>query len=219
MARLNMAKSPGALLHLKLGPVSILMQLLFSVCPTTASTSLSACSVPDPLPRRSPDLEVREHYRRQVPSGLAGESSARPSSWPAVFPTAPPCAIQQYSGTRGAAGTPGSSLVRLRRAAVHPLAKAQRPSSDDGRVRRADVFECGEGRTKCDRSQVSQPINVFDLTRITYIATVRTLRKLMTQIQHGNLRAVLFNHSVNSILPSASALGAFHPDHALPQPR
>jgi hypothetical protein len=60
---------------------------------------------------------------------------------------------------------------------------------------------------------VRQPINIFDLTWITHVATVRTLSQLMTQIRHGDIRPILLKQSVNSILPGASALGAFDPDH------
>jgi hypothetical protein len=58
-------------------------------------------------------------------------------------------------------------------------------------------------------SQVSQPIHVLHLTRIAHITTVPTLRNLMTQVWHSDVRSVLFEQPVNPILPGASALGAF----------
>jgi hypothetical protein len=56
--------------------------------------------------------------------------------------------------------------------------------------------------------KIRQSIDVLDLTGIAHVSPVRTLRQLVTQVRHGDVRAVLLKQPVNPVLPSSAALVA-----------
>src|SRR5215831_20037798 len=62
--------------------------------------------------------------------------------------------------------------------------------------------------SKAPSKEICQSINVLNLTGIAHVSPVRTLRQFMTQVRHGDVRAVLLKQAVNPVLPSPAALVA-----------
>jgi hypothetical protein len=63
--------------------------------------------------------------------------------------------------------------------------------------------------------KIRQSMNVLDLTGITHIPTVRTLRQFVTHVRHRNVRTILLRQAVNPVLPSSAALVAHEAHHLL----
>jgi hypothetical protein len=55
----------------------------------------------------------------------------------------------------------------------------------------------------------------FDLTGIAHVPPVRTLRRFVTQVRHGDDRTILLKQPVNPALPSSAALVAHEAHHLL----
>ena len=58
------------------------------------------------------------------------------------------------------------------------------------------------------RSEIGQSINELDLSRIAHVAAIRTSGELVAQLRHGDIRAVFFQESIDTILSEAVALRA-----------
>jgi hypothetical protein len=63
--------------------------------------------------------------------------------------------------------------------------------------------------------KLRQSIDVLDLAGIAHVPPVRTLRQFVTQVRHGNVRAIAFKEAVNPVLSSSAALVAHEAHHLL----